>query len=153
LRSRRWETFVKWLDEEHAAEDLMEDKYKSVRYRLQPDILQHIDQVFQRFTAQKTRVELYGQGVKRGLEVAPVNHINDVVNDEQLKASQFLMTVNHERIGVELRHLTSTFRTPGMTRERPVPAPAIGEHNIPVYKELLNLSSKDLSALSESKVT
>jgi crotonobetainyl-CoA:carnitine CoA-transferase CaiB-like acyl-CoA transferase len=152
LRSRRWEAFVRWLDEENAAEDLMDDKYKSVRYRLRPDILQHIDRVFQRFIAQKSRLELYGQGVKRGLEVAPVNGVKDVVNDEQLKASQFLMTVNHERIGVELRHLTSTFRTPGTPRERPVPAPAIGEHNVPVYKELLNLSSADLSALRESKV-
>jgi benzylsuccinate CoA-transferase BbsE subunit len=152
LRGRRWEAFVRWLEEENAAEDLTDDKYKSVRYRLKPEVLQHIDRVVQRFTAQKTRLELYGQGVKRGLEVAPVNHVHDVVNDEQLKTSQFFMTVNHERIGVELRHLTSTFRSPGTPRERPAPAPAIGEHNTPVYKELLSLSSAEVSRLKESKV-
>jgi crotonobetainyl-CoA:carnitine CoA-transferase CaiB-like acyl-CoA transferase len=152
LRARRWDVFVNWLDEDNAAEDLKDDKYKSVRYRLRPEVLQHIDDIFKRFTAQKTRRELYGEGVRRGLEVAPVNNLKDVVNDDQIKAREFLTTVYHPQIDAEMRHLTSTFRLAGRPGPKPTPAPGIGEHNVSIYKELLNLSSEDFVSLKESRV-
>jgi crotonobetainyl-CoA:carnitine CoA-transferase CaiB-like acyl-CoA transferase len=152
LRSRRWDAFVDWLQEEGAAADLIEDRYKSVSYRQTPEVVLHIDEVLTRFTERRKRLELYAQGVKRGLEVAPVNDLDDVVNDEQLKARNFIMTVEHPNLGTELRHLTSTFRLAGMAREAPAPAPEIGEHNVSVYGELLNMSPEDLRSLREGAV-
>ena len=97
------------------------------------------------FTKTKTKEELFQNALDRGLLVAPVTTIDEVVESEQLESRQYWTAVDHEEIG-------KAFAYPGpfaKFSEQPIDykrrPPKIGEHNAEVYGEL----GLDAQALAE----
>ncbi len=97
------------------------------------------------FTKTKTKAELFQNALDRGLLVAPVTTIDEVVESKQLESRQYWTTVDHEEIG-------KAFAYPGpfaKFSEQPIAytrrSPKIGEHNAEVYAEL----GLDAPALAE----
>ena len=97
------------------------------------------------FTKTKTKAELFQNALGRGLLVAPVTTIDEVVESKQLESRQYWTTVDHEEIG-------KAFAYPGpfaKFSEQPISykrrSPKIGEHNAEVYAEL----GLDAQALTE----
>lgn len=97
------------------------------------------------FTKTKTKEELFQNALGRGLLVAPVTTIDEVVESEQLESRQYWTAVDHEEIG-------KAFAYPGpfaKFSEQPIDykrrPPKIGEHNAQVYGEL----GLDAQALAE----
>ena len=97
------------------------------------------------FTKTKTKEELFQNALDRGLLVAPVTTIDEVVESEQLESRQYWTAVDHEEIG-------KAFAYPGpfaKFSEQPIDykrrPPKIGEHNAEVYGEL----GLDAQALEE----
>lgn len=97
------------------------------------------------FTKTKTKAELFQNALERGLLVAPVTTIDEVVESKQLESRQYWTTVDHEEIG-------KAFAYPGpfaKFSEQPISytrrPPKIGEHNAEVYGEL----GLDAQALAE----
>lgn len=97
------------------------------------------------FTKTKTKEELFQNALDRGLLVAPVTTIDEVVESEQLESRQYWTAVDHEEIG-------KAFAYPGpfaKFSEQPIDykrrPPKIGEHNAQVYGEL----GLDAQALAE----
>ena len=97
------------------------------------------------FTKTKTKEELFQNALDRGLLVAPVTTIDEVVESKQLESRQYWTTVDHEEMG-------KAFAYPGpfaKFSEQPIAytrrPPKIGEHNAEVYGEL----GLDAQALAE----
>ncbi len=97
------------------------------------------------FTKTKTKEELFQNALDRGLLVAPVTTIDEVVESEQLESRQYWTAVDHEEMG-------KAFAYPGpfaKFSEQPIDykrrPPKIGEHNAEVYGEL----GLDAQALAE----
>ena len=97
------------------------------------------------FTKTKTKEELFQNALERGLLVAPVTTIDEVVESKQLESRQYWTAVDHEEIG-------KAFAYPGpfaKFSEQPIDykrrPPKIGEHNAEVYGEL----GLDAQALAE----
>jgi len=97
------------------------------------------------FTKTKTKAELFQNALDRGLLVAPVTTIDEVVESKQLESRQYWTTVDHEEIG-------KAFAYPGpfaKFSEQPIAytrrPPKMGEHNAEVYGEL----GLDTQALAE----
>jgi crotonobetainyl-CoA:carnitine CoA-transferase CaiB-like acyl-CoA transferase len=97
------------------------------------------------FTKTKTKAELFQNALDRGLLVAPVTTIDEVVESKQLASRQYWTTVDHEEIG-------KAFAYPGpfaKFSEQPIAykrrSPKVGEHNAEVYAEL----GLDAQALTE----
>ena len=97
------------------------------------------------FTKTKTKAELFQNALDRGLLVAPVTTIDEVVESKQLESRQYWTAVDHEEIG-------KAFAYPGpfaKFSEQPIAytrrSPKIGEHNTEVYDEL----GLDAQALAE----
>ncbi len=97
------------------------------------------------FTKTKTKEELFRNALERGLLVAPVTTIDEVVESEQLESRQYWTAVDHEEMG-------KAFAYPGpfaKFSEQPIDykrrPPRIGEHNAEVYGEL----GLDAQALAE----
>ncbi len=104
-----------------------------------------LKQIVEDFTKTKTKAELFQNALDRGLLVAPVTTIDEVVKSEQLESRQYWTTVDHEEIG-------KAFAYPGpfaKFSEQPIAytrrPPKIGEHNAEVYGEL----GLDAQALAE----
>ena len=88
------------------------------------------------FTKTKTKEELFQNALDRGLLVAPVTTIDEVVESKQLESRQYWTTVDHEEIGKAFAYpgpFAKFSEQPISYKRRP---PKIGEHNAEVYGEL-----------------
>ncbi len=103
------------------------------------------------FTKTKTKEELFQNALDRGLLVAPVTTIDEVVESEQLESRQYWTAVDHEEMG-------KAFAYPGpfaKFSEQPIDykrrPPKIGEHNAEVYGEL-GLDAQALAKLQNKGI-
>ncbi len=97
------------------------------------------------FTKTKTKAELFQNALDRGLLVAPVTTIDEVVESKQLESRQYWTTVDHEEIGKAFAYpgpFAKFSEQPIAYKRRP---PKMGEHNAEVYGEL----GLDAQALAE----
>jgi len=106
-----------------------------------------LETTIQRFLMTMTKHEIYTQGLKRRIFLAPVANVADVASDEQLKARDFWTSVPHDTIGRTLTFpgpFAKMSATPIGSTTR---APRVGEHNDEIYRGLLGLTPERLNQL------
>jgi crotonobetainyl-CoA:carnitine CoA-transferase CaiB-like acyl-CoA transferase len=106
-----------------------------------------LETTIQRFFLTMTKREIYAEGLKRRIFLAPVADVADVAADEQLKARDFWTAVPHDTLGRTLTFpgpFVKMSATPIGTTTR---APRIGEHSDEIYRALLGLAPERLTKL------
>jgi crotonobetainyl-CoA:carnitine CoA-transferase CaiB-like acyl-CoA transferase len=106
-----------------------------------------LETTIQRFLMTMTKREIYAQGLKRRIFLAPVATVADVAADEQLKARDFWTQVPHDTIGRTLTFpgpFAKLSATPIGSTTR---APRIGEDSDEIYRGLLGLTPERLNKL------
>lgn len=104
-----------------------------------PEIIQdyeRLKKIVEDFTLSKTKAELFQNALDRGLLIAPVATIDEVIESEQLASRNYWTTVNHEQIGKAFTYpgpFAKFSKSPITYKHR---SPQIGEHNAEVYAEL-----------------
>ncbi len=146
-----WPELLQWMEDEGQAENLGEEPYRStvaglnLRFLsvlvLNPEeakpklpILQHVDEVLERFFAGKTKWELYEQGQGRRLLIGIVSTPEDLAKNPQLNARHWFQEIEHPGLGA-LRLPGPPYRlseTPWRIDRR---APSPGEHTDEVLSE------------------
>lgn len=162
---------IQWMAEEGMAGDLTSPEWQDVFSRLDLRLLvqlyqgadvsaaqewlprfRHVDGIIERFVRTKRKQELYEEGQRRGLLVAPVNTPRDVLDNRQLNERGFFVTVEHPELGAAIRYPGPPYRlngTPARIWRRP---PRIGEHNREVYLDELGLTEAELASLAGAGV-
>jgi crotonobetainyl-CoA:carnitine CoA-transferase CaiB-like acyl-CoA transferase len=108
--------------------------------------------VVEAFTRTKTKAELFEAALTRGLLIAPVTTIAEVVESPQLAARGFWQDVAHPELGQVFRYpgaFAQCSATPMTYRRRP---PTIGEHNHEIYLGELGYTAAQLAALQHKGV-
>jgi benzylsuccinate CoA-transferase BbsE subunit len=101
----------------------------------------------QRFFATMTKREIYAGALKRRILLAPVATAADIADDEQLKARNYFVRVEHDTVGRTLT-LPGAFAKFSVTPVGPGRrAPRLGEHNGEVWGELLGIDGAHLGRL------
>ncbi len=167
-----WPTLAQWMADEGKAEDLQEERWRNpllevsmqlisrlFALEIDPewvafwkDRLGHIEEVLVRFLLGYTKRELYEEGQKRGLLIAPVNNPKDIVESPQLDYRRWFTPVEYPELGTTIAHPGPPYRlseTPWRIQRR---APQVGEHNEELYCGELGLSGEQLSTLSSEGV-
>lgn len=94
----------------------------------------------------RTRTTAEWLGLLRGhVPCAPVNSVSQALEDEQVRARDMIIEVEHPRFG-RIREVASPIKTEGV-RTRPAPAPGLGEHTDSVLREVLSYGSQTIAAL------
>ena len=94
--------------------------------------------------AEKTSAEWLG--LLRGhVPCAPVNTVAQALEDEQVRAREMVVEVEHPHFG-RIREVASPIRTEGEIR-RPAPAPALGEHTEAILTGILGYGSQTIARL------
>ena len=104
------------------------------------------------FTKSQTKAELLEAALERGLLIAPVTTIDEVVASEQLAARGYWQEVEHPELDARFRYpgpFAKFSATPISFRRRP---PTVGEHNRDVYLDELGLSEAQLVELQRKGV-
>jgi len=126
-RPSHWQTLARWIHEvtgEEAVLDPIFEGPSSARFATR----ELVDHFIARLTERFTVAEVYHEGQRRHLAVAPVNRMLDVVDDSHLAAREFFVEVDHA--GARLRYPASVYRSAGGNAARPRPVPAAGADSI-----------------------
>ncbi|HSE92720.1 MAG TPA: CoA transferase [Methylomirabilota bacterium] len=120
------------------------------RFASFPDRLQHKDALLAvlqpRFRERPTAEWL--ARLRGRVPCAPVNTVRQALEDEQVRAREMIVEVDHPDYGV-IREVASPIKTAGAVR-RPAPAPRLGQHTEAVLRDVLRYPPARISALRAS---
>jgi benzylsuccinate CoA-transferase BbsE subunit len=152
-RGKTTRTLVDWMAEHGMAPDwLQEQDWDSFDLvAVDPALLTRMAETFAAFFATKRKAEMLEWAIAKGVMLAPLQNLRDLMQDTQLAARQTWRTV---QLGVE----QNPVRVPGPPirlsdgawEPRGAP-PSLGEHNAEIYREL-GLSTDEIARLSGSAV-
>jgi formyl-CoA transferase len=104
------------------------------------------------WTMTKTVQEVVDALLAAGIPVAPINNIEQVVNDPHIAgAREMFVEVEHPKAGrttITGTHLKLSETKPGVR----TPAPLLGQHNEEVYADLLGFSPAQIAELKQQGV-
>ena len=106
-----------------------------------------IEEVVEAFLRTRTKAEVYREGIRRRILVAPVATVADIAGDAQLAAREYFRPVADERLGRTLRFPGPFARLSATPLAEPRRPPEPGEHNAAVYGELCGYAASVLGAL------
>ncbi len=161
------DVMLEWMESDGMAADLKDDRYAPVlaavgsRRRMKKGMVQvarvdprrlgdftkeiaYIEQVWEAWLKTHTKEELFVGAQLRGVRLMPVYDMRDIAEEKQLLEREFFVEVVHDELGTSLKYPGAPFRlseTPWKIGRRP---PLIGEHNIEIYQDELNISPKEL---------
>lgn len=163
-----WQKILEWADSEGMAADLKEPLHLNAlkvmawgqmdTAALPPDIdremltknpqlVEHIEDVWQKFLMTHTREELFSGCQDREVRLMPIYNAKDVVDDPQLVERKFFVDVKHPELGTTIKYPGGPYRPMGTPWKISRRAPLIGEHNAEIYEKELGISRKELDAL------
>jgi len=102
--------------------------------------------VVETFTSTKTKAELFHAALTRGLLIAPITPVAEVVDSPQLAARDYWRLLQHPELGQVFRYpgpFAQFSATPIAYRRRP---PTVGEHNREIYMGELGFTAQQLTA-------
>ena len=161
---------LEWMESEGMAADLVEPLYRQALMvmawggmdaavlppdidrdliRKSPQIVEHIEGVWQAFLMTHTREELYRGCQERGVGLMPIYNAKDVTEDPQLVMREFFVDVQYPELKATLRYPGAPYRmsaTPWKIARHASPA---GEHNSEIYERELGLSAQEIATLKE----
>jgi benzylsuccinate CoA-transferase BbsE subunit len=135
--AKAWRALVAWLVEAGAegAKALEAPKWASIGFRQTLEAIAEFSRVFGGFTRTRTRLELYREAQARGIALAPVNDVAQVLEDDQLAARGFWVRVPEAGIDRDVIFPGPPYRL-SATPARPAgPAPALGSDDVAVLEE------------------
>ena len=110
-----------------------------------------IDAAIEAWTLPRTREEVTQQAQELNIAVAPVLTLDEVLANPQHAAREFFQTVSHLGLG-GVPALGAPVRCKNLTWQVG-PAPALGEHNAPVFDQLLGGSQAEVTPPAAAKTT
>jgi benzylsuccinate CoA-transferase BbsE subunit len=131
-----WKHLVAWLQESGVpgAERLSEPGWDTLEHRQLPASIAQFSEVFERFSADRGKDALYREGQRRGIAIAPVNDVAEVLRDAQLEARSFFADAVDPETGTAVRLPAPPFRLSPHTaspRARREPAPSSAPTALP----------------------
>lgn len=140
-----------WLESEGLADDFVRSiDWSSFDMALASEEVEgHLEGLVGRLFSQYTTEELYAGAIERGLTLCPVYAPEGILQDPQLAARDYWAEIEHEKLGGSFKYPGPLVRTTGM-RTSWRRAPAIGEHNMEIYRDGLGLTEDQLAILKEA---
>jgi crotonobetainyl-CoA:carnitine CoA-transferase CaiB-like acyl-CoA transferase len=100
------------------------------------------------FVATRTKADLFADALERGLLIAPIATVSDVLASPQLKARQYWQALEHPELARSFLYpgpFAKFSEAPIVYHRRP---PLVGEHNHEIYSEEMGLSESKIEDLT-----
>jgi crotonobetainyl-CoA:carnitine CoA-transferase CaiB-like acyl-CoA transferase len=151
--SKTLSSLVAWMNEEHLATDFLLhiDWDTFDMFTVSQEVMDKISQPVGEFFLRHTRKDLLKGAVSRGVSLGPLSSMQDLLDDECLRARDFWTKIEHPELGTSITYPRTFIRSTEMDCSTHFRAPLIGEHNGEVYKEL-GLTGKELISLNKDGV-
>jgi len=96
-----------------------------------------------------TKQQIYDYVLEKGFGWAPVSSPRDLVENEQLKARDYYVDVEHPELGTSIRYPGAPYKIKGTPWKIWNRAPRIGEHNSEIYGDELGLTEEELVKMQQ----
>ncbi|MFC1904230.1 CaiB/BaiF CoA transferase family protein [Chloroflexota bacterium] len=126
-------------------EDVNWDKFD--RTKVTQEIQDSYEEPVFKFFLKRTKAKLYKEAQERGMLLYPVRSMGDIVADDQLRARDFFVDIEHPELGTSITYPKGFLRTSagdGGIRRR---APLKGEHNMEIYHNGMGFTMEQLTTL------
>jgi crotonobetainyl-CoA:carnitine CoA-transferase CaiB-like acyl-CoA transferase len=100
------------------------------------------------FVATRTKADLFKTALERGLLIAPITTVSEVLASPQLESRDYWQMLNHPELGRSFPYpgpFAKFSEAPVVYRRRP---PLVGEHNHEIFPDELGLSDDKIKDLS-----
>jgi benzylsuccinate CoA-transferase BbsF subunit len=104
-----------------------------------------LEAVVTAWTSQHTAEEVEMILTRAGVPAHKVSRPSDIYLDEQLKARNYWVPLEHEAMGVQKFEPQSCFIMSKTPRQITRPSPMVGQHNEYVFKELVGMSDDEIA--------
>jgi len=140
----QFKTVAEWVGSDALADPMWQDA------KQRQDNTDFLRAEIQGLVSQYDQNDFVEEAQRRHLPATPVNNIADYIEDPQTVFREAFTVTNHPSIGKHL--LPNTPAVLGWGRkQKPKPAPSLGQHNGQIYQEL-GLSKNDVLTLKRSGV-
>ena len=161
-RTRR---FVEWMEEEGKSTKVLSEYPWEEQEVAPPDLTEEeleqwvsdlvetytlLRQNFEPFILTKTKKELFEQAFERGILLAPLNTIKEVVEDVHFKERGFWQTADHPSVNEKIEYPGSPFSASKFSSHIRRPAPGIGEHNQEILEKGLERTDKKIKPMPDT---
>jgi crotonobetainyl-CoA:carnitine CoA-transferase CaiB-like acyl-CoA transferase len=136
-----WTGFCRAIERPDLAADPRFDSNPK-RVERRDDLVPLLEAIFPVRTTEEWLARLQREGVP----AAPINTVDQVVSDPQVRLREMVVDLEHPRLG-SLRTLGTPIKAAGMPPFRPLPPPALGEHTDAVLRELLRYPAERIDEL------
>jgi len=145
---------AQWMDEKNLADDFFKGyPWESLDFsNLTLEEWTRIEQQLNLFFQSHTKSELYDGAIKRGIPLYPMNNIEGVIEDEQLKERDYWVEVDHKDVGDRLLLPGAFAKFSETPLKKPAQAPKIGQHNVDIYCRELGFSTENLITLRQAGI-
>ena len=140
-----WEGFCRAIARPELAGDPRFDSNPK-RVALREELVPGLEAVF----AARTTAEWLAALQKEGVPVAPINTVDAVVSDPQVRLRDMVVDLHHPTLGA-LSTLGAPVKEQGAPPFRPVAPPGLGEHTGQILRELLGYSVERIEALRQGR--
>ena len=141
----RWDDFLRWVSDEGIDAPIFTEEWRDPAYRIEHggELTMVIGELFSRYT----REQLFHEGQRRRLLTMPVNEVDAVVADAQLRARGYFTQFEHAHLGRTLTDTGAAYVLSETPAGVPRRAPTLGEHNGELYGGLLGMSEAEIEGL------
>lgn len=144
-----WSALVELIieSEPELVTELSDERWSQFEYRQRPEAIEAFREVFERFTATRTRQQLYQAAQARGIALSPVNDLAAVLDDAQLLSRGFFVEVDDPELGRTVTYPGLPYRMSATPLAGPRPAPRPGADNVDVYVKEAGLTVDEIEYL------
>ncbi len=133
-----WGPFVEWMKDEGVEEweVFQNDKWIEPSYRRSKEGNEVFCRVFERFAMQNDKLSLYERGQAHRVAISPVSNGKDLLENPQLKHSNFWQTIRHDNLDGNVTYPGAPYAFGNLKWRFGNPAPTLGQHSAEILKEL-----------------
>lgn len=148
LEPHQWRGFVALIGSPQWARDpKLEERVFVHQQASEIDLDPLVEEALKKYTKE----ELFHQGQRRRVTIAPINDVAEVVRSPQLEAREFFVEMDHPQAG-RLRYPGAPFKLTETPWSMERPAPLLGEHNEEVYRHRLGYAREDLVRMAQGGI-
>jgi benzylsuccinate CoA-transferase BbsE subunit len=131
---QRFWSGLQWLLDEKVpgAERLQGERWNDIDYLMTDEAKRIFAEVFAPWAKTRTKAELYHEGQRRHIPLAPINTSADILGSEQLAHREYFVRVPHPCRAEPLLMPGAPYRLSRTPWRIARPAPRLGEHNAEV---------------------
>jgi crotonobetainyl-CoA:carnitine CoA-transferase CaiB-like acyl-CoA transferase len=97
LQPNHWRAMAAWITEATGMDAVLDEAFVDMRVRW--EVSDFIDELTEQLTRDRTKLDLFVEGQRRGIPITPVNTLGDLRADPHLRAAGFWRTEEHPTLG------------------------------------------------------